>query len=215
MDNLITNISISALSAHSALTDNPVLGDFNARSDAAYWHRNGITLKALGWVDVVRVQLSRADTVPALDVEAAIEHALSCRLPGPGKYWHSDDCSVHWVTPKEWLIIVPEGKAQALCKSLENLSVHATDISDSRFTVLVSGLASAELLAQGCALDLHEKIFCVNSSTVTRLAKIPAMITRTDLTCYEVSVDRSLADYLWSWLRDGRNGLDRVNLKRR
>lgn len=194
----------STLAASLAMDD--VTDNLNTAGD---WQSSGIRLKVLEQIEIVRVQISGSNMAPVLEIKSAIENALSCRLPEPGKYSTIDDGRVHWITPKEWWTITSAGKAQAVCECLEGLPVHTTEIADSRFTVAVSGGAAA-LLAQGCALDLHEDMFSIGSSSVTRLAKIPALITRTDVNCYEVNIDRSYARYLWAWLKDAIKGLDSI-----
>ena len=211
MGNQTTKQPVGRLAASNVTASLPI-GDVEGNSEVSgNWQHNananGINLQALEQIEILRIQISGSDKLPVSEIKTAIENALSCRLPEAGKFWHSDDCRVHWLTPKEWWVMAPAQSAQTLSQCLKGLPLHATEISDSRFTLAVSGGAAAELLTQGCALNLNESVLTVGSSTVTRLAKIPAMITRTDLHRYEINIDRSYARYLWPWLKEAVNGM--------
>ncbi len=60
-----------------------------------------------------------------------------------------------------------------------------------------------ELLAKGCPLDLHPRVFDVGQCAQSHLAKAPILIRQLDREpAFEIVVRRSFADYLWVWLED-------------
>ena len=115
MDNQATKQSVGRLTANN-LTASLPMGDVEGNREASgNWQRNGITLQALEQIEILRIQISGSDKLPVSEIKTAIENALSCRLPEAGKFWHSDDCRVHWLTPKEWWVMAPAQSAQTLC----------------------------------------------------------------------------------------------------
>ena len=108
--------------------------------------------------------------------------------------------------PEEWLLIGPE-----FCeaKSIERFRscgsddlVLATDITDSRVAILVTGSAVRKLLAKACALDLHPDRFLPEHCAQTLLAKLRVLIVCHPEDRYELYIDSSHANYLWRWLVD-------------
>jgi sarcosine oxidase subunit gamma len=58
-------------------------------------------------------------------------------------------------------------------------------------------------LAHGCSLDIHPRVFGPGQCAQTLLARVPVIIhQRGDEPSFDIYVQRSLAEYLWSWLED-------------
>jgi sarcosine oxidase subunit gamma len=112
-----------------------------------------------------------------------------------------------WLGPDEWLVIAedeaPEALTSRLCSALGGLHAAVTDVSDARVVFRVSGPAARDLLAKGCSLDLHDRVFGPGACAQTLLARIPVLLHRTgpgdDLDVY---VPRSFAEHLRGWLAD-------------
>ena len=112
-----------------------------------------------------------------------------------------------WLGPDEWLVVTPPEKDQALLEKLsEGLKgIHAavTDVGDGRFTMSVSGPRARDLLAKGCGLDLHPRLFGTGRCAQSLLARVPVLVHQThDAPTFEVTVNRNMAVYLWEWLAD-------------
>lgn len=114
--------------------------------------------------------------------------------------------SILWLGPDEWLVASDAQGGDALHASLvaalRGIAAAAVDVSDARIVYAVSGPNARHLLAKGCALDLHERVFAAGACAQTLLAKAPVLLRRSAAeAAFEVYVARSLRDYAWDWLR--------------
>ena len=117
------------------------------------------------------------------------------------------DVSMLWLGPDEWLVVTPERRfdriERALRDALEGQHAALTDVSHSRAVVVLSGPYAREVLAKGCTLDLHPRVFGPGRCAQSRLAKCQALIHQTtDAPEFEIHVQRSFAQYAWTWLED-------------
>ena len=117
------------------------------------------------------------------------------------------DVSMLWLGPDEWLVVTPERRLdrieRTLRDALEGQHAALTDVSHSRAVVVLSGPHAREVLAKGCTLDLHPRVFGPGRCAQSRLAKCQALIHQTtDAPEYEIHVQRSFAQYAWTWLED-------------
>jgi sarcosine oxidase subunit gamma len=77
------------------------------------------------------------------------------------------------------------------------------DVSDSRAVITLSGPRALDVLAKGCPLDLHPRVFSPGRCAQSLLAKAHVLLHRVDdAPTFEIYVHRSFADYLWTWLED-------------
>jgi sarcosine oxidase, subunit gamma len=114
---------------------------------------------------------------------------------------------VCWLGPDEWLLVTPEGRCAAIEAALRTALVGVrsavTDISGGQTVVALRGGAVRDLLAKGCPLDLHPRVFAAGQCAQSHLAKAPVLIRQLDgEPSFEIVVRRSYADYLWLWLED-------------
>ena len=117
------------------------------------------------------------------------------------------DVSVLWLGPDEWLIVTPDRRVerigQALREALEGQHAALTDVSHSRAVLVLSGPEARAVLAKGCPLDFHPRVFGPGRCAQSRLAKCQALIHQTtDEPKFEIYVMRSFARYAWTWLED-------------
>ncbi len=110
-----------------------------------------------------------------------------------------------WLGPDEWLLKLRDRQGEAMAVALESalqgLHSAVVDVGHGNTTLLVQGPASADLLARGCPLDLHPRVFPTGALAQSHVAKAGATVL-----CiyagiqYELTVRRSFADYLVRWL---------------
>lgn len=147
---------------------------------------------------------------------SAVSAALGCSLPlQANTVREAGDATVFWLGPDEWLILAAgersDEQAHALRKAFTDghagsaraTGMHAalTDVSGGQTVLHLSGLAARDLLAKGCPLDLHPRVFDVGQCAQSHLAKAPLLLRLVDRTpCFELIVRRSFADYVWAWL---------------
>ena len=145
-------------------------------------------------------------------VSAAFELAFGFALPaapntaaGKGKAGAKTRVEALWLGPDEWWVLGadPAKLAAKLAKALDGQPAAVTDVSESRTRIRVAGPRARDLLAKGCPLDLHPRVFKTGACAQGQLAKAPVLIHQVDdAPAYDIYVLRSFAEYLWLWLED-------------
>ena len=115
--------------------------------------------------------------------------------------------SMLWLGPDEWLVVTPDRRAAriegALRDALEGQHAALTNVSHSRTILALSGPDARAVLAKGCPLDFHPRVFEPGRCAQSRLAKCQVLIHQTDAApTFEIHVNRSFAQYAWMWLED-------------
>ncbi|MEB3371214.1 sarcosine oxidase subunit gamma [Saccharopolyspora mangrovi] len=135
--------------------------------------------------------------------------ALGAMLPNQaGQVARTERLLVAWLGPDEWLLIGPEGEADqlqtTLTQALGDEHGAVVDVSAHRTIIEVSGLRAPELLAKGCALDLHRRNFGPDRCAQTLLARAGVLLLcrEAEPPSYWIFVRASFARYLADWLRD-------------
>lgn len=113
-----------------------------------------------------------------------------------------------WLGPDEWLLKVPGGAGgagdaieAALRTALQGQHASIVQVGSGNTTFTLQGAASADLLARGCPLDLHARAFPDGSLAQSHIAKANVVLLCLQAgRSYEMTVRRSFADYLFSWL---------------
>ncbi len=99
--------------------------------------------------------------------------------------------TVLWLGPGEWRVIGPPGDEAALVEAIR-----------------LGGAAARGVLAQGCPLDLHPRVFRAGRCAQSLLAKTDILLHQTDAApTYEIQVRWSQAAYLWAWLATAAGNL--------
>lgn len=120
---------------------------------------------------------------------------------------------VLWLGPDEWLVLA-EGEAPDLLPRLERAvagrRAALSDLSASRAVIEIGGPGARDLIAAGCGLDLHPRVFGPGQCAQTLLARMAVIVDQLDDTPrYRVLVRRSYARWLIDWLIDAAEGLER------
>lgn len=149
----------------------------------------------------------RAD--PAGSAAEKIALALDLPLPTePGGVARSGELSALWLGPDEWLILGPDRARREIVDRLEIASgaehVSIVDVSAQRTTLVVAGARARDLLAHGCALDLHPRVFGTDRCARTTLARTGVVLVDRDAgePRFWVLCGSSFAPYLATWLLD-------------
>jgi sarcosine oxidase subunit gamma len=135
--------------------------------------------------------------------------ALGAGLPlTPNTTAAGANCEVLWLGPDEWLLV---GAAPTPID--ERLPIEhgfLTDVSHGRAAWRISGPRTLDLLAKGCSLDLHARVFPSGSCAQTALAHVGVLLHRRDIATFELYCARSYAQHLWHWLTEaaGEFGYD-------
>ena len=108
--------------------------------------------------------------------------------------------SVLWLGPDEWLLLAPDGEADALFKTLTDAlrgePASVVGVSDRQVAIGVSGQKAAETLSVFNALDLHEDAFPVGMCPRTLFGKAEIVLWRTAPDAFHIDTWRSFAPYV-------------------
>ena len=110
-----------------------------------------------------------------------------------------------WTGPGNWLITCPDAQRPdleaRLRTALEGMTGALTDVGAGFAVLNLSGPAAADVLAQGCTIDLDPAAFPEGACAMTALARMRVVIHRLPQAGgYDVYVARSFAGSLWQWV---------------
>jgi sarcosine oxidase, subunit gamma len=138
----------------------------------------------------------------------AVEGVLGFGLPlAPNTVSQGAGLTALWLGPDEWLIITPPDGESAIVASVESAlgDIHSsiTDQTGGQTMIRITGPSARDLLAKGCTLDLHPKVFGPGRCAQTMVAKAMATIMYIDDSpTLDLVVRRSFAGYVHAWLQD-------------
>ena len=139
----------------------------------------------------------------------AAAELLGVELPiAASTYAKNADTTVIWLGPDEWLVTGTSLAGPKLEARLrEALAPHggvAVDVSGQRTTLRLRGAYSRDVLAKGCALDLHPRAFGEGTAAQTMLGQAGVILLAVNGIGddYRILVRSSFARYLADWLLD-------------
>ncbi|HLI11560.1 MAG TPA: sarcosine oxidase subunit gamma family protein [Alphaproteobacteria bacterium] len=139
---------------------------------------------------------------------ASAEAALGTALPlEPNRVATAEDLAALWLSPDEWLIVIPfahfRATEAALSKALAGQHAAVTDVSANRAILALEGPRAPEVLMKGCSLDLHPRQFKAGHCAQTNLARAQIILHQVDAgPRFHLYVRPSFAQYLADWLVD-------------
>jgi sarcosine oxidase subunit gamma len=151
---------------------------------------------------------------PAAQAARAVADHLGVALPTTASTWvEGDTARVIWLGPDEWLVTSPFRSPQDLEAGLRAavgpgggavVDVAVVDVSAQRTTLRLRGEHIRDVLATGCAIDLHPRAFPAGSAAQTTLGLAGVVLLALDDTAthYQLLVRSSFARYLATWLVD-------------
>ncbi|MPY98042.1 MAG: sarcosine oxidase subunit gamma [Actinophytocola sp.] len=141
---------------------------------------------------------------------AAVSTVLGVELPsapctfakGTGPHGPVEVC---WLGPDEYLVLAQPGLQRTLESALRAAIGDAhgavVDVSAQRTTLTLSGPNARDLLAHGCAVDLHPSVSPTGTCVQTLLAQAGIILLVREAE-FVVLVRASFATYLAAWLLD-------------
>lgn len=158
-----------------------------------------------GWRDGLAIVNLRANGADP-EVRTAASRALGVELPVQACTTSANaDRRVVWAGPDDWFVFGPAGDADAIVSPLRAALAgthHAlTDVSSGYCVLHLSGAPVREVLAQGCPLDLHPRVFRPGASAGSHFFRASIWLWQTDAApAYELLVRRSFMGYCWLML---------------
>ena len=151
----------------------------------------------------------------------AVRGVLGVAPPtAPNTVAAGDGLALLWLGPDEWLAVqhaaAPGAEAELaerLRGALGRVRAAVTEVGESLCCIAVAGPHARDLIAKGCPLDLHPRVFGGASQdgqghcAQSHLAKTGITLHHVDDDngtgpAFDLYVRRSFADYLWRWLED-------------
>jgi len=114
------------------------------------------------------------------------------------------DVSIRWISPDEWLVILPNSQAFAVEQSLRAcITGHYSivNVSGGQTLIELSGPDAVNVLKKSMSLDVHPSVFPVGKVASSLFAKTTAILSHTDENCYQLVIRRSFSDYIWLWIQ--------------
>ncbi|WP_017559771.1 sarcosine oxidase subunit gamma [Nocardiopsis baichengensis] len=166
----------------------------------------------------------RVDPDEAEAASRMAEQFLGCPLPGPGRATGSGTPYVLWSGPGRYLVVDADATGRGLCAGLRSalggeygrLCAAVADLSAQRTVLELRGPDAGEVLARGCPMDLHPRVFGPGSYAQTVVGKAAVGLHRTggpagpgapvgpgaegEASAFRVLVRASFADYLARFL---------------
>lgn len=118
------------------------------------------------------------------------------------------DKALLWLGPTEWLMVADTaaGLLTPLSAALSGLHAGVLDLGAARAVREIAGPGARDLLARGCAIDLHASRFGPGHVAQTLLARTQILLHQTDAApAYRLFVRPSFAAYLDAWLADAQS----------
>ena len=113
-----------------------------------------------------------------------------------------------WLGPDEWLLSstteTPEELEARVRAAVLPLGGSGTDVSAQRIGLRLTGARMRDVLAKGCSIDLHPRLFGRGSSAQTLLGQAGVVLLALSDAAddFVVLVRSSFAGYLADWLLD-------------
>ena len=135
--------------------------------------------------------------------------ALGVDLPtAPNTWVPAGTGRAVWLGPDEWMLTstteTPEDLEARVRAAVLPLGGSATEVSAQRIGVRLTGARVRDVLAKGCSIDLHPRVFGRGSSAQTTLGQAGVVLLALSDAGddYAVLVRSSFAGYLADWLLD-------------
>ncbi len=133
-----------------------------------------------------------------------IADALRLDLPEPGYAVGAGEVTAVWIAPTTWLVLRPWSATADLARGLAAIcgtSASVVDQSAGKTVLRLSGVKARDVLAKGCRVDLHPRVFGPARAAVTPIAHIPAVVQQVDATpAFDLIVPSTLAEDFFEWL---------------
>lgn len=185
-----------------------MLADFAGRFAQAS-QEGALSIREIPFLTQTNVRADAAD----IGLMERLRSTLGVPLPvepntsaGQGARW------ALWLGPDEWLVVSPQAELGAIEGVLQSALGDAVgsvvDLSANRTIIELRGPQTLDLLACGCALDLHPRHFQDRRCAQTLLARAQVILQRVDSApTFYIYVRASFSWYLADWLLDALAGL--------
>lgn len=134
----------------------------------------------------------------------AVSEVIGVALPVRPNMASGRSPRVLCLAPNEWMIAGFAGEADTVLEAASGADVaHLAQVGEGVVTYEVAGPAARNLLAKGCTLDFHPRVFGSGQCAQSLLAQVGVVIDRApDGEDFVVYASASYAHHLESWFAD-------------
>jgi len=146
-------------------------------------------------LDLVQIAVRRG----AADAFSSALAGMGLSAPPPGEVRSAGGLDLLWLQPDTYMLVLPCGTRRAL----DALTPHAALVeqSDGRSAFTLSGPHARDVLAKGCRLDFHPRVFGPGRVTASSFAHVTAVIQQTAADpAFRIIVFSSFAQHIAEWL---------------
>jgi sarcosine oxidase subunit gamma len=172
--------------------------------DLAAQGNSAVAITAEPYVAMVDIRL------PTAAVGAEL---LGARLPTTPNTWVASSAGrAIWLGPDEWLLTsaehTPEELDEQARETVQPLGGAVVDVSAQRIGLRLTGSRARDVLAKGCSIDLHPRVFGRGRAAQTTVGLAGVILlglsdpAGTEQGDYLLLVRSSFARYLAEWLLD-------------
>jgi sarcosine oxidase, subunit gamma len=146
----------------------------------------------------------------------AVESVIGCRVPEKANtFVRGNGYDMLWLGPDEWLVRSATAHDATRAAPLQaklgavfaGVFASAVDVGSGCTVLEISGTRVREVLARGCPLDLHPKLFGEGQCAQSHYFKASMTLLPTGAECFEIVVRRSFADYFVKIMLDAAEPL--------
>jgi len=150
---------------------------------------------------LAQVHVSLGDAAGATAVATALGFALP---QTPNTTAAKGGTAALWLGPGKWLVVGPDAGLHAtLAAALTGKTGAAVDQGHNRWCLRIAGPAARALMAKGCALDLHPRVFATGACAQSTWLGVSVLLHQAaDGPVYDIYVARSFALHLWESITD-------------
>ncbi|WP_193188517.1 sarcosine oxidase subunit gamma [Nisaea sediminum] len=114
------------------------------------------------------------------------------------------DVRILWTGPDEWMVYGDDpALAAKLAEALEGQHAAVTEVTEHHTMIRLSGRHARDVMAKGCAIDLHPREFGPGKCAQSHIGRITVLFDQLDeAPTYDILVRASFAEYLWMYLED-------------
>ena len=200
-----TSKKASMLPGRSALAGKPATRHPNPNGTNPHANSPGSGKPGLAFSEMVH--LGKLNLRASKSASTQVKSVIGCAFPtATNRFSSAGERHVVWLGPDEFLIICEADKDAELASTLESTlnTQHCavTNITDALAAFHLKGAAVRQVLAKGCAIDLHPGSFASGDAAQTLL--LHAAVTMLALSDNELIVicRTSFAPYMHDWLLD-------------
>jgi sarcosine oxidase subunit gamma len=140
---------------------------------------------------------------PDAAVLKRLKPVLEAALPLEPNATAGERIRLLWMGPGEWTLLGgPAGLDQAVAGACGQSLHHLSDVTEGRVMLTIEGPAAPDLLAKGCGLDFHPRVFRPATCAQSQLAQLRVLIERpTEAPLFNLIVDRTQFAHLQGWMQ--------------